>query len=72
MQALDLWHEPVDLLETGEGLFNGCTELLMDLAAKSEALLAEKAPCTRDADICTRDSGRHRREADRETYIVRQ
>lgn len=44
MQALDLWHEPVDLLETGEGLFNGCTELLMDLAAKSEALLAEKAP----------------------------
>ena len=42
MQALDLWHEPVDLLETGEGLFNGCTELLMDLAAKSAAFLAEK------------------------------
>ena len=48
MQALDLWHEPVDLLETGEGLFNGCTELLMDLAAKSAAFLAEKtaAPST--------------------------
>ena len=48
MQALDLWHEPVDLLEAGEGLFNGCTQLLMDLAAKSETLQAESsaAPST--------------------------
>ena len=42
MRALDLWHEPIELLEAGEGLFSGLTELLLDLASKSEAVLANK------------------------------
>ena len=42
MRALELWHEPIELLEAGEGLFSGLTELLLDLASKSEAVLANK------------------------------
>ena len=42
MRALDLWHEPLDLLEAGEGLFSGLVELLLDLASKSESVLSKK------------------------------
>ena len=49
MRALDLWHEPIELLEAGEGLFSGLAELLLDLASKSEAVLESK-PATPTGD----------------------